>query len=240
MSVDSPTTQTPAPSTAQAPRYHEPEAPPNEVSSFYYRTRVLVRIAIKMIGRLDIQGRENVPETGAVIIASNHRAHVDPPYISSVTDRQIFYMAKEELFTSNKLMRRFIERLGAFPVRRGEADRPAIRFTLNLLKEGRVVCIFPEGTRSFDTTLLPPEKGFALIAKQSGAAIVPVAIENTQHVLPKGTVFMHRSPVSMTIGKPVTAQEILDSYDGDVGKDALDIIGKEVMRRISELMRIPG
>jgi 1-acyl-sn-glycerol-3-phosphate acyltransferase len=210
--------------------------PPDQVNPIYRRIRSLCRAVIHLVGRLDIQGTENIPATGPVILASNHRAHVDPPYLSTVTGRQIYFMAKEELFTTNGPFGRLLYRLGGFPVRRGEADRAALRTAISLLKQGQVVAIFPEGTRSFGDTLLPAEKGFALIAKQTGAPIVPIALEGTHRVLPKGTVLLHRAPVAITIGKPVTAHEILESCKDD-GKDALEIIGRDVMRRIAGLMR---
>lgn len=161
--------------------------PPDQVNPIYRRTRILCRMSIACIGKLNIVGKENIPATGPVILASNHRAHVDPPYLSMVSDRQIYFMAKEELFTTNDRFGKFILQLGAFPVRRGEADRAALRMAISLLKQGHALAIFPEGTRSFDDTLLPAEKGFALIAKQTGAPIVPIALEGTHRVLPKGT-----------------------------------------------------
>lgn len=203
----------------------------------YLTLRGTTGFMMHFLGKLDIQGRENFPAEGPVILASNHRAHVDPPYLGQVTTRQLFFMAKEELFTTNRAFGNYLLSLGTFPVRRGEADRQAIRQAINLLKEGRVVAIFPEGTRSFDDTLLPPEKGFALIAKQTGAPIVPIALEGTHRILPKGTSMLHRGDVCITIGKPVTAQEILESHSGDSRKDALDIIGVDVMRRIADLRR---
>jgi 1-acyl-sn-glycerol-3-phosphate acyltransferase len=211
-------------------------ADPSKVGGVYKLAWILTRAMMYPLGPLDIRGRENVPTTGPLIIASNHRAHVDPPYVSQVTKRHIFYMAKEELFTTSKPFAKLLYALGAFPVRRGESDRAALRKAISLLKEGRVLGIFPEGTRSFDKTLLPPEKGFALIAKQTGAPIVPVALEGTDRILPKGTSRVHRGKVSITVGKPVTAQEILAAYEGD-SKDALEIIGQEVMRRIAGMMR---
>jgi len=202
----------------------------------YRRTRSLCHFVIFFLGRVDIQGSENIPAAGPVILASNHRAHVDPPYLSKLTDRPLMFMAKEELFANPKFGA-FLQRLGAFPVRRGEADRGALKHAIGLLKTGQLLAIFPEGTRAFDRTLLPAEKGFALIAKQTGAPIVPVALEGTERILPKGTLFLHRGRVTITVGKPVTAKEILAAHDGDSGKDALEIIGRDVMSRIAALRR---
>jgi len=210
--------------------------PTGQINPVYRRTRKLVRLAISLIGKLDMVGMENIPATGPAILAPNHRAHVDPPYMSLVSDRQIYYMAKEELFTTNDRFGRFLYQLGAFPVRRGEADRAALRMAVNLLKQGHLVCIFPEGTRSFDDSLLVAEKGFALIAKQTGAPIIPIALEGTHRIWPKGTKRIHRGKVAITIGKPVTAQEILDAHGG-AGKDALEVIGRDVMHRIADLFR---
>ncbi|MGO8672226.1 MAG: lysophospholipid acyltransferase family protein [Capsulimonadaceae bacterium] len=211
--------------------------PPGGMNPTYYWLRWCCIAAAHSLGRLEIRGRENIPKTGPVILASNHRAHVDPPYLSTITNRQILFMAKEELFTTSKRFGTLLYNLGAFPVRRGESDRAALRHAIAILKQGQLLGIFPEGTRSFDETLLPPEKGFALIAKQTGAPIVPVAMEGTQNILPKGTSKIRRGPVSITIGPPVTAQQILDAHEGEIGKDALDIIGRGVMARIDGLMR---
>jgi len=210
--------------------------PTGQINPVYRRTRKLVKLAVSLIGKLDMVGMENIPANGPAILAPNHRAHVDPPYMSLVSDRQIYYMAKEELFTTNDRFGRFLYQLGAFPVRRGEADRAALRMAVNLLKQGHLVCIFPEGTRSFDDSLLVAEKGFALIAKQTGAPIIPIALEGTHRIWPKGTKRIHRGKVAITIGMPVTAQEILEAHGG-AGKDALEVIGRDVMQRIADLFR---
>jgi 1-acyl-sn-glycerol-3-phosphate acyltransferase len=226
-------------STEEAPKKAQPQSvilPPDKVSPAYRRCQNLCKFVMAFVGKVDIVGKENIPETGPVILASNHRAHVDPPYLSLVTNRQMYFMAKEELFTTNDAFGKLLYQFGAFPVKRGEADRAALRTAISILKQGLPLAIFPEGTRSFDDTLLPAEKGFALIAKQTGAPIVPIALEGTHRLLPKGTIFLHRGPVSITIGKPVTAQQILDEHGGE-GKDALEVIGRDVMRRIAALMR---
>ncbi|BDI29230.1 1-acyl-sn-glycerol-3-phosphate acyltransferase [Capsulimonas corticalis] len=202
----------------------------------YYFTRIVVKIVTALLGGATIVGRENIPSTGPVILAPNHRANIDPPYLTLLTPRQQFYMAKEELFASKKFGG-FIRGLGAFPVKRGEADRAALRFAADHLKAGHILTIFPEGTRSDDgKTLLPAEKGFALLAKQTGAPIIPIAVEGTEKVLPKGSSKIHRARVILTVGKPITAQQIIEAHP-EAGKDVLTLIGKEVMGEIAKLMR---
>ncbi len=202
---------------------------------FYRFVRVIVRGLVACYGGITIRGAENIPAVGPVILAPNHRAHVDPPYLSLISSRQIYFMGKEELFQV-PVLKQIIRGVGAFPVRRGAADRAALKHAVSLLKTGGVVLIFPEGTRSEDGALRPAEKGFALIARQTGAAIVPVAIEGTERMLPKGATFIRRSHVTVTIGPPLTAQAILDARPA-AGKDALDLIGAATMSAISALLR---
>ena len=207
--------------------------PPERYTRAYAITRVLVRLFVPLLGGITVIGGENIPETGPIILAPNHRAYMDPPYLSMVTKRQLHLMAKEPLFRI-PLFGPYIKAMGAFPVKRGVPDRGAIRQAIAELKAGRVMGIFPEGTRADPGTLLPAEKGFALIAKQTGVPIVPIALEGTDKVLPKHGS-LHRAHVTATIGKPMTAQEMLAAYP-DPSKDALTIISEATMRAIAALM----
>lgn len=202
---------------------------------FYRFVRLIVRGLVRAYGGLQITGAENIPATGPVIFAPNHRAHVDPPYLALISSRPIYFMGKEELFHV-PVLKHIIKNVGAFPVRRGAADRAALRHAVDLLKGGAAVMIFPEGTRSEDGQLGTAEKGFALIARQTGAAIVPVAIEGTERMLPKGAKFILRSRVRVSIGKPLTAQAILDAHP-HAAKESLDIIGAATMAAIADLLQ---
>jgi 1-acyl-sn-glycerol-3-phosphate acyltransferase len=161
---------------------------------------------------------------------------MDPPYLSLITARQPAFMAKQELFGGAIGM--FVRRLGGFPVRRGEPDRAALRTAIDLLAQGYIVAIFPEGTRSPDGRIYPAERGFGLIARQSGAPIVPVAIEGTERILPKGSKTFHRHPVTITIGKPFTMAAALEGLSV-ARRDTLDTIGRITMERIRSLMVEP-
>lgn len=202
----------------------------------YGITRVIVRIVVPLLGGITVRGAENIPERGPVILAPNHRAYMDPPYLSLVTRRQLRMMAKEELFR-NALFGRYLRAMSAFPVKRGTADRAALKQAMAELKAGRVLGIFPEGKRSDSGTLSPAEKGFALIARQTGASIVPVALEGIDRVLPKHGR-LHRAHVTATVGVPRTAKEMLASYTGEE-TDPLTIISTMTMAAIAALMSEP-
>lgn len=204
-------------------------------TGFYRFVRAVVGGLIWCLGGITVRGSENIPTIGPVILAPNHRANIDPPYISLATTRQMHFMAKEELFRV-PVFGRIFRGVEAFPVKRGTADRAALRTAINLLKEGRVVTIFPEGTRSPNLSLQDAEKGFALIARQSGAPIVPIAIEGTEKMLAKGAKRLRRGHVTVTVGKPLTVAEIMPRKP-DEEKDVLTWIGAETMRAIGDLMQ---
>lgn len=212
-----------------------PEYPFIPPTPFYRLVRTIVSGLVWCLGGITIRGAGNIPAAGPVILASNHRANVDPPYLSLVTARQMHFMAKEELFRV-PVFGRIFRGVEAFPVKRGTADRAALRRAVDLLKQGRVVMIFPEGTRSQDTSLQEAEKGFALIARQSNAVIVPIALEGTEKMLPKGSSRLRRAPVTVTVGRPLTVAEIMAAKPAGE-KDALAWIGAETMREIGELMQ---
>ncbi len=122
----------------------------------------------KIIFKTQYIGRENVPKTGSLIIASNHRNSYDPGH----------YMAKLELFNLNKLASWMLRHLNAFPISRGTGDQRSLNYAIRLVEEGKVLGIFPEGTRSKDPDgkMLPPKAGIALIAKATHADILPACI----------------------------------------------------------------
>ena len=211
--------------------------PPDTHTRAYAITRVFVRLLMPLLGGITVRGAENIPARGPVLLAINHRSYMDPPYLSMVTGRQLHLMAKEQLFTI-PVFGPYIKAMGAFPVKRGAADRGAIRQAMDELKAGHVLGIFPEGTRADPGTLLPAERGFALIAKQTGIPIVPVALEGTDLVHPKHARRLHRARVTATVGRPTTAGEML-AANADPDKDALTIIGEATTRMIAALMTEP-
>ena len=187
--------------------------------------RVVFRLIFYILFRARVYGRENIPAEGAVILAANHASNIDPPLMASLIDRPVSYMAKIELF-ENPIFGAAIRRCHAFPVKRGESDRGAIKAAVTVLKEERVLGLFPEGTRSKTGKLQKAEAGVALIAAMTGAPIVPVAILNTHRIFANGGLLPQ---LRIMYGQPI-------SFQGDrKSKEALDAFSAEIMAHIARM-----
>jgi len=152
---------------------------------------LVVRTLCSLAFRLRVEGLENVPSEGAALISPNHRSAIDPPLMSVLLPRPLYHMAKAELFPKIGWL---ISRLGAFPVQRGSGDLRAMRKSLRLLREGRLICVFPEGTRSRTAEMGPVRPGASYLAYHTGAPVIPVGISGT---------YGFRRPVTVRFGKPL-------------------------------------
>lgn len=173
---------------------------------FYFPLITAMRGVIQAIlfgGHLIIEGRENVPRTGGLLVIGNHIAGADPPLLGASFPRPLHFMAKVEWF-KNPLLGFLGRSLLCFPVVRHTADRSALRFTLSLLQAGEAVCLYPEGTRSRDLKLQAPEAGAGFLARRAGVPILPVATWGGEDVLPTGARFPRRTgtEVHLVFGKP--------------------------------------
>lgn len=166
---------------------------------YYWLTTALAAVVSFCFYPCRVYGRENVPARGGFILAANHESNIDPILVPVVCPRQIRFMAKESLF-KNPILGAIIRFGGGFPVRRGMADRRAIKEFLDALDAGWPVIMFPQGTRGG----MAVQAGVGFLAVKSGKPVVPVYIEGTDKVLPKGVRFPKRSPVKVIFGKPFT------------------------------------
>jgi 1-acyl-sn-glycerol-3-phosphate acyltransferase len=141
---------------------------------FYQFVRGFFRLYLRLFSRWRVYGRENLPKEGPVLLVSNHVHWMDPVNMACAVDRPVYFMAKVELFRA-PLFSSALRWLGAYPVKRGKPDRGALRRTLELLEQRKVVGMFPEGTRSRTGRLGRAEPGLALLALKSGAPICPAA-----------------------------------------------------------------
>lgn len=138
---------------------------------------------LKLFYRLEISGRENIPTTGGVILVSNHVSNWDPPALGSASNRQVHFLAKEELFKV-PVLNFFMPAFGAIPLKRGRGDREAITKSLKILAAGKVLGIFIEGTRNHNKSkhLGKAQPGTAMLAHKSKAPVVPVLLLNTDAI----------------------------------------------------------
>jgi len=182
--------------------------------------------------KFEVIGRRNVPPEGGLIVASNHLNNADPPALALALGRHPTYMAKQEMFGWPVLGPAF-RAFGAFPVRRFEADLAALRTACELVKQGRMLIMFPEGTRSRTGGLTRGHPGTALIALRTGAPVLPVAVTGTEHVRWPFIFVMPRSikHVRVTIGEPFTLPPV-ERINTKTASEAADLI----MRRIAALL----
>lgn len=198
---------------------------------FYRISSAVLRLFFRITGGVKCVGTENIPDTGGIILAPNHISLMDPPAVGAFLNRQIRYMAKEELFRT-PVLGAWMRRVGAFSVRRGTADRKAIRQAVDLLAAGHMVCIFPEGTRSEDGKLQEPELGIGLIALKSRVPVLPAAIIGSDKVLAPHAKRLRRHRITIYYGKPLTFDDLCEGKDS---REAMEEIGRRVMAAIADL-----
>lgn len=191
----------------------------------YSILRVVFTLLFGIVFRTKTYGKENLPAEGPVILAANHLSNWDPPLLATFILRPVSYMAKVELF-EHPIFGAAIRSCHAFPVKRGAADRGAIKAALQVLKMGHVLGLFPEGTRSRDGHQHKAEAGVGLIAAMSGAPVVPACIIGTDHILQNGG-FLPKLRVAY--GKPMY-------FKGDRrDKEQLATFSQEIMAHIAKM-----
>lgn len=168
----------------------------------YSFVRIFLAWFFRSVMPIRVKHAENLPQDGKAILCCNHMSLTDPLRVAFSQKRQIFYMAKEELF-HNRLVSAVISGLGAFPVSRGKGDKTAIYTAKNILDSGRILGIFIEGTRTRDGAFLRPKSGAVMLAHNCHAPIVPCCITPTKGRMPK----LFR-PCYVSFGAPIPEEEL--------------------------------
>lgn len=200
----------------------------------YVIARAILRVVLKIAFKTQIEGEGNIPSEGPVILVANHLSMLDPIVLGCAVSRPVRFMAKHELF-SNRLFARVLEGLGAFPVRRGQADREAFHKALEVLSRGQVLGVFPEGTRSLTGQLQAPYSGAVVLAEKTGAPIVPVGIVGTDRILRKGAVVPKPGRISVRIGRPIYPSSPSQGQAREGERGAVDL-KSVMMQHIAELI----
>ncbi len=153
--------------------------------------------------RPTVVGKENIPSSGPVLIAPIHRSNVDFAFTIFMTDRKTFFMAKDSLW-GVPVLKQLISTMGAFPVKRGTADRESLNFAQQVLEKGEALVLFPEGTRQEGDAVVDLHDGAMFIASRTNAPVVPVGIGHTERAMPRGAKFPRPVKVSIVIGSPIS------------------------------------
>ncbi len=180
----------------------------------YYRIcRFICQMMFLLYCRGRVFGLRNVPQTGGVLLVCNHQSFLDPVLATLAAHREGNYMARATLF-EKPLLRRLIESLNAFPVRLGSADIAAVKQILRRLRDGKLVVIFPEATRTRDGRIGQIQSGFASIAKRGRATIVPVLIDGAFEVWPRSRKLPWPGRITVTYGQ-LLAPDVVQRMDVD-------------------------
>ena len=196
---------------------------------FHYRISWhFLRFVERILFGFRVTGSDAIPKSGAVIIATNHISYCDPPVVGSGVPREVYFLAKEELF-KNRAFGWLISRYNAIPLRRAVGDVGALKRAVGILREGKAVLMFPEGTRSLTGRLLKPKPGIGMIASMAAAPVVPAYVTGTNRL---GAAFLRKAKLSVSFGEPVMPTV----GGGNVeGRDRYTKVTEEVMRRIADL-----
>jgi len=195
---------------------------------FYYLVRAICWLLLKIFWRMEIIGIENLPENGGLIIASNHASYLDPAVLVASLNRKIFFITKKEVF-KNTFVSFILKNLNAFSVDRENVDILAFRKAINILREEKVLGIFPEGTRSSNGELQELKSGAIKIAMKTGVPILPVGIIGTHKIYPRGIKFpiLFKHKIIVKYGAPQYFNK-LKSKDKIYQKEELSLLSKKI------------
>lgn len=209
--------------------------------AWYASARVMVAAPLFFLFRLKVEGLDNLPREGPVIIASNHRSYMDPPAVAVACPRRVHFMAKKSLFGSIPA-RALLTSLGGFPVDRERIDREAIRTALWFLEQGRVLGIFPEGTRGRGD-LGRGLDGTAWLALKAGCPVLPVAVIGTEEIMQSVVLSFRLKRLVVRFGEPIwpttgaaQTEEPGTRRPAAAGTRRREMITDEIMRRIGDLL----
>ena len=194
---------------------------------FFHLVWLICYVPSRVAFRLRFLNRECLPRP-PYILSGNHVSHLDPILLALLSWVPVGYMAKSELFQGPRWFAHMLRLLGAFPVKRGTANRAALSEASQRLQAGRVVGIFPEGTRA-DGAPGVAYGGAALIALRTGSPIVPVGIAGSEQALPRGAKRIRFTRVTIALGEPLDPEDVPEGSR----RERMDALTATLMERIA-------
>ena len=177
-----------------------------------------------------VSGAENIPLEGPVLIAPIHRSNVDFAFTLFISPRKVFFMAKESVFRV-PLLGPLLLHLGAFPVKRGSADRESTSLAEEVLRQGHALVLFPEGTRKEGLNVAPLHDGAMFVAARTSATIVPVGIGGSERAMPKGAKFPRPARIRIVVGPPISPP----ISEGRVSRSAITAKSEELREALERV-----
>jgi 1-acyl-sn-glycerol-3-phosphate acyltransferase len=202
------------------------------IDAWYWLGRWGCRVFCLLFFRLLVYGRDNIPKKGPFILVVNHQSYLDPLFCGVPLQRRLFYVVRGSLL-DNRLLGFLLPTIGTIPLRRDKANLAAMRNVIDRLKEGKGVCLFPEGTRTEDGKIAPLKSGFVLLCKRTAASIIPAAIDGAFECWPRHKKMFSCGLISVRYGKAITNEQIKNMSDKQLTKLLTD-----TMRQIQNDCRI--
>ncbi|MDR4074932.1 MAG: lysophospholipid acyltransferase family protein [Eubacterium sp.] len=189
---------------------------------FYRFGRALIKLLNLILYNIHVEGEENIPETGGVVLCPNHISNYDPLAVATHMKRQVHFMAKAELY-KNFIVRKVLLAVGTIPVDRGKVSLETLKESLRVLKNGEILGIFPEGTRVKNGERRKPMEGFVVFALKTKSPILPVHIEGEYKL---------RGKINIKFGKPI---ELNEYYGKKVKPEEMSKISEKIMDIVYDL-----
>lgn len=189
---------------------------------FYRFGRAIIKLLNLILYNIHVEGKENIPETGGVVLCPNHISNYDPLAVATHMKRQVHFLAKAELY-KNFIVRKVLLAVGTIPVDRGKVSLETLKESLRVLKNGEILGIFPEGTRVKNGERKKPMEGFVVFALKTKSPILPVHIEGE---------YKFRGKINIKFGKPI---ELNEYYGKKVKPEEMSKISEKIMDIVYDL-----
>jgi|SRR5579885_1265646 1-acyl-sn-glycerol-3-phosphate acyltransferase len=198
---------------------------------YYWLGYQLTRFAAKVFFRFRILHKERMIQHGPAILAMNHQSYLDPPLAGIACERPIYFLARRSLLDS-PVLGWLLPKLNVIPVDRGGADRGALKALIRVIKAGNAALFFPEGSRTLDGNLQPPEPGLGLVIAKTLAPVVPMRIFGAFEAWPRSGGRLRCVPITVVIGEPIffTEADLIPA-----GKALYERLSRRVMDAIADL-----
>ncbi len=201
-------------------------------TSWFWLARWICKVFCMLFFQVRFYGSDNVPDKGAFVLVGNHQSYLDPIFCGIRLKRHLYFLARDSLF-ANLFFGRLLSSVNSIAVKRGQADLSAIKTVIGKLKEGKGVCLFPEGTRTSDGKIRPFKAGLGLLCRRGDAAVVPVVVDGAFECWPRSKKIFSPGRVVVCYGKAIPAEQVKQMNNRELAANLT-----ETLRRMQTEIRL--